>query len=76
MLGAKATHFLVFLTVLGVATHVAVSTGEQPSVVIVFVHTEHSLQTSSAFSSVNRQCAVFDVDPHSNTICFMSTFMQ
>ena len=49
MLGSKATHFVVFLAVLGVASHVAVSVGEQPPVIIVFVHTEHSLWDSSAF---------------------------
>ena len=43
MLGAKASHFLVFLAALGVATRVTVSIGEQPSVIIVFMHTEHRL---------------------------------
>ena len=71
-MGAKATYFLVFLAAFGVATRVTVSQGEQSSVIIVFMHTEHSLRNSSTFSSGHRQCAVF-VDPHSNTICYMKT---
>ena len=60
MLGVKATHFLVFLAVLDIATRVAVSAGEQPSAIISFVRSQHSLRNSSAVSSANRECAVFD----------------